>query len=249
MIHLRIASYNIHRGVGLDRRRDVPRIADVIAEMDADVVGLQEVIAVSGGLHADQAAFLAHRLGMQVVMGATRVHGDGVYGNVVLARLPVLGSATCDLSQGTREPRGALRVDLQAGERTLHMFNCHLGLSMRERRRQVGMLARFIHDSGGVGGARVLVGDFNEWHPGPVARELRRTFRSPMRRVRRTHPAMFPLFKLDRIYWDVELEGEEFHVHRSRLARLASDHLPVFARVRLRHVTPYVLAEELPPAE
>src|SRR5438309_6316391 len=52
-------------------------------------------------------------------------------------------------------------------------------------------------------------------------------FRSPMRRMRRTHPAMFPLFALDRIYWDVELQGQEFHVHRSRLARVASDHLPV----------------------
>jgi len=49
--------------------------------------------------------------------------------------------------------------------------------------------------------------------------------------MRRTHPAMFPLFALDRIYWDVELQGQEFHVHRSRLARLASDHLPVVARL------------------
>ncbi len=249
MIHLRIASYNIHRGVGLDRRRDLCRIADVIGEMEADVVGLQEVIAVSGWPQMDQAVFLAERLGMQVVLAPTRVHGDGVYGNAVLTRLPVLSSATCDLSQGTREPRGCLRVDLQAGDRTLHMFNCHLGLSMRERRKQVAALTRFIHDSGGLGGARVLVGDFNEWHPGPVARELRHAFRSPMRRMRRTHPSMFPLFKLDRIYWDVELEGEDFRVHRSRLARLASDHLPVFARVRLRHVTPYVVAGELPPAE
>lgn len=249
MIHLRIASYNIHRGVGMDGRLDLDRIAGVIEEMEADVVGLQEVIAGGGAVHVDQGAHLAKRLGMELVMGATRVHGDGMYGNAVLTRLPVLASASCDLSQGTREPRGCVRVDLDAGPRTLHMFNCHLGLSFAERRRQAGVLARFIQASGGLGGARVLVGDFNEWHPGPVARALRDEFRSPMRRVRRTHPAVFPLFKLDRIYWDVELEGEDFHVHRSRLARLASDHLPVVARVRLRHVTPYVAADELPPAE
>jgi endonuclease/exonuclease/phosphatase family metal-dependent hydrolase len=99
----------------------------------------------------------------------------------------------------------------------------------------------------------VLLGDFNEWHLGPITRGLRREFSSPMRRMRRTHPAMFPLFALDRIYWDVELEGREFHVHASRLARVASDHRPVVARLRVRHpkvhAVPYVTGEELPPAE
>jgi endonuclease/exonuclease/phosphatase family metal-dependent hydrolase len=55
-----------------------------------------------------------------------------------------------------------------------------------------------------------------------------------MRRMRRTHPAWFPLFKLDRIYWDVALEAREFHVHRTRLARMASDHLPVICTLRVR---------------
>jgi endonuclease/exonuclease/phosphatase family metal-dependent hydrolase len=98
----------------------------------------------------------------------------------------------------------------------------------------------------------VLMGDFNEWHFGPITRGLRREFSSPMRRMRRTHPAMFPLFKLDRIYWDAELEGEEFHVHRTRLSRVASDHLPVVARLRLRHplrTAPWVIGDALPPAE
>ena len=64
---------------------------------------------------------------------------------------------------------------------------------------------------------------------------------------------MFPLFALDRIYWDAELEGEEFSVHRSRLARVASDHLPVVARLRLRYrpprLAPYVIGDALPPPE
>ena len=71
-------------------------------------------------------------------------------------------------------------------------------------------------------------------------------------RMRRTHPAWFPLFRLDRIYWDVELEGEEFHVHRSRLSRVASDHLPVVARLRVRpraRTVPYLTGDALPPAE
>ena len=232
--NLVVASYNIHRGVGLDRRRDLARIAEVIAETRADVVGLQEVIREHGRADEDQAAFLAARLGMELVMGETRAHGRGTYGNAVLTRLPVIGSARCDLSWRTREPRGCLRVDIAASDATLHVFTCHLGLNLAERRRQLDLLGGFIAVSHQLPGPRILMGDFNEWHFGPITRGLRREFASPMRRMRRTHPAWFPLFKLDRIYWDVALEGREFHVHRSPLARVASDHRPVICTLSVK---------------
>jgi endonuclease/exonuclease/phosphatase family metal-dependent hydrolase len=253
-VHLIVSSYNIHRGVGLDRRRDLDRIADVIAEIGPDVIGLQEVIRDRGGIVGDQPEYLARRLGMELIMGATRLHGQGSYGNAVLTRLPVIGRATCDLSRGRREPRGCLRVDLGANGRTLHVFNCHFGLALRERREQLDLLATFIRDSASLAGPRVLMGDFNEWHRGPVTRGLKVEFTSPMRRMRRTHPALFPLFRLDRIYWDVELEGETFQAHRTRLSRVASDHLPVVARLRVlprrpESQHPYVVGDDLPPAE
>jgi endonuclease/exonuclease/phosphatase family metal-dependent hydrolase len=246
-----VASYNIHRGVGLDRRRDLDRIARVIDEIRPDVIGLQEVVRGNGTGHADQALYLADALGMAVVMGETRSFGDGTYGNAVLTRLPVLASLRCDLSCDGREPRGCLRVDLGVADTALHVFNCHFGLAFRERRAQLDLLHAFLRATD-CAGPRLLLGDFNEWHRGPVTRVLRREFSSPMRRPRRTHPAVFPLFRLDRIYWDVELQGEEFHVHRSRLARVASDHRPVVARVRVRHrarAVPYVTGDALPPAE
>jgi endonuclease/exonuclease/phosphatase family metal-dependent hydrolase len=246
-----VASYNIHRGVGLDRKRDLDRIAAVIAEMNPDVVGLQEVVRENGVAHADQAVYLSAALGMQVVMGETRRFGSGTYGNAVLTRLPVLSSVRCDLSCDGREPRGCLRVDLDLDHTAVHLFNCHFGLAFHERRAQLKLLAGFLQ-AADCEGPRLLVGDFNEWHRGPVTRGLRREFSSPMRRMRRTHPALFPLFRLDRIYWDVELQGEEFHVHRSRLARVASDHLPVVARLRVRpsgRAVPYVTGDALPPVE
>lgn len=253
MTRLSVASYNIHRGIGLDGRRDLDRIVSVIAEIAPDVIGLQEVIREQGADHADQATYVADRLGMSVVMGETRAHRGGLYGNAVLSRLPVVGSARCNLSWRTREPRGCLRVDLAVDGTALHVFNAHFGLALRERRDQIELLVKFIGDSSSLAGPRVLMGDFNEWHLGPVTRELRREFSSPIRRMRRTHPAVFPLFALDRIYWDVELEGRNFHVHRSRLSRMASDHLPVVARLRMRHPvarpTPYVVGDALPPAE
>jgi endonuclease/exonuclease/phosphatase family metal-dependent hydrolase len=251
MSRLTVASYNIHRGVGLDRRRDLDRIVAVVRQISPDIIGLQEVVR-AGPPHADQAAYLARALGMDLVMGETRAFGDGTYGNAVLTRLPVLGSDRCDLSQGAREPRGCLRVDLAVEGSAIHLFNCHLGLGLVERRRQLRILEEFVGATGRRG-PRVLMGDFNEWHRGPITRRLRREFVSRMRRMRRTHPSVFPLFPLDRIYWDAELEGEAFHAHRSRLARLASDHLPVVARLQVRpRARPYpawLSAAELPPAE
>ena len=225
-----VASYNIHKCAGLDRRVDLDRIAEVLQEIDADLVGLQEVFR-------PQALGLAERLGVQVAMGPTRERDGLAYGNAVLTRLAIHGSRTFDLSRPAREPRGGIRLDLRLTDgRLLHVFNVHFGLKIRERAEQVRMLVRehIRHDE--VTGPRVLVGDLNEWFwfRGPVGRALRRELHGP--RIRRTHPAPLPLFPLDRIYWDRHLAVDGFRVHRSRLARVASDHLPVVARLRMAPV-------------
>ncbi|MBI4587940.1 MAG: endonuclease/exonuclease/phosphatase family protein [Candidatus Rokubacteria bacterium] len=222
-----VVSYNIHRGRGLDRRVDLGRIAEVLRETDADVVGLQEVFD-------SQAAGVARELGMEVAMGPTRSWSFAPYGNAVLSRLAVRNQHRFDLTCPGREPRGGLRVDLDAGRTVLHLFNVHFGLRFKERREQLELLLnREIIRRPGLRGPRVLVGDFNEWLPGPVARRLRSEFGVEGRRARRTHPAPFPLFPLDQIFWDAGLRGERPHAHRSRLARVASDHLPVVARLHL----------------
>jgi endonuclease/exonuclease/phosphatase family metal-dependent hydrolase len=229
-----VASYNIHKCAGLDGRVDLDRIADVLQEIDADLVGLQEVFR-------PQADALAERLGVQVAMGPTRQRDGLAYGNAILTRLAIRGSRTFDLSQPDREPRGGIRLDLEMPGRAsdegsaaglLHLFNVHFGLKIRERAEQVRRLVRdhILHDE--LTGPRVVVGDLNEWFwfPGAVGRALRRELDGP--RIRRTHPAPLPLFPLDRIYWDRGLDADGFRVHRSRLARVASDHLPVVARLR-----------------
>ncbi len=117
------------------------------------------------------------------------------------------------------------------GERPLHLFNVHFGLKIRERAEQVEALVREQILRRDLPGSRVVIGDLNEWFPGAVGRALRRELHGP--RIRRTHPAPLPIFPLDRIYWDRELHADSFRVHRSQLARVASDHLPVVARLRL----------------
>lgn len=221
---LTVASYNIHRGRGLDRRVDLPRIAAVLDEIGADVVGIQEV-------YHDQAEALARLLGVRVVMGATHERAEGLYGNALLTRLDVRDHEVFDLTRRRREPRGGLRVDVAAGDQLLHLFNVHFGLRVWERAEQVALLVRQHVLRVELSGPRIVMGDLNEWFPGAVGRTLRRQLQRP--RLRRTHPAPLPLFALDRIYWDRALEGHGLRVHRSRLARVASDHLPIVARLRL----------------
>ncbi len=120
-----VASYNIHKGCGLDRRVKLDRIAAVLEEIDADLVGLQEV------LHP-QADALAERLGMHVAMGPTHDRTAVPYGNAVLTRFPIHRSHTFDLSWAEREPRGGIRLDLTVADELLHVFNVHFGLKVRE---------------------------------------------------------------------------------------------------------------------
>jgi len=223
-MHVTVASYNIHKAEGLDGRVDLSRIGEVLREIDADLVGIQEI-------YRSQAETLAEQLGMSVAMGVTRYRQDGPYGNAVLTRLEVHGSHPFDLSRPPREPRGGIRLDTVVGDGLLHLFNVHFGLKVRERAWQVDALVRehVLHED--LPGLRIVIGDLNEWFPGAVGRTLRRELHGP--RMRRTHPAPLPIFPLDRIYWDRNLHADGFHVHRSRLARVASDHLPVVARLRV----------------
>lgn len=219
-----VTSYNIHKAEGLDGRVDLGRIADVLREIDADLIGIQEIFR-------PQVEELAHRMGLEAVMGVTRTLRGLPYGNAVLSRFPIQDSSSFDLTRPTREPRGGMRLDLAVHERELHLFNVHFGLAIRERAEQVEELVQRHVLNEDLTGARVVMGDLNEWFPGAVGRALRRALHGP--RIRRTHPAPLPLFPLDRIYWDRSLHADRFHVHRSRLARVASDHLPVVARLRL----------------
>ncbi len=226
-MNVTVASYNIHKAEGLDGRVDLSRIADVLREIDADMIGIQEIFE-------PQAEALADQLEMRVAMGVTRQRQEGPYGNAVFTRFEVHGSKPFDLTRPPREPRGGIRLDTVVGEGLLHVFNVHFGLKIRERREQVAALVREHVLHGDLSGPCVVMGDLNEWFPGAVGRTLRRELHGP--RIRRTHPAPLPLFALDRIYWDRRLHSQGFHVHRSRLARVASDHLPVVARLSVTPV-------------
>ena len=241
MLRFRVATYNIHKCQGLDRRVSPERIVSVLREIDADVVALQEVLAIRGrGNEHDQAHFIAEALGMQHQLGENRRLHGGAYGNLVLTRWPMQAAVNHDISIYGREQRGCLRVDIQlANDQLLHVYNVHLGTSFTERRQQARrLLDTAILHSDDHDGPRIMLGDFNEWTRGMASRLLAEHFQSADMRLalgrKRTYPGVLPFLHLDHIYYDNALELETARLHRSRLALVASDHLPIVAEFHLR---------------
>jgi endonuclease/exonuclease/phosphatase family metal-dependent hydrolase len=235
-VDLRIATYNIHRCRGLDRRTIPSRIAEVVREIDADVIALQEVIG-AGPAGAGQAEEIGAAIGMGWVMTTVRHLRNHLFGNVVLSRFPIIHHSHYDLSWRTCEPRACQRADLDLGQgRTLHIYNVHLGTAVLERRYQAPRLASFVHDHR-VAGPKIILGDFNEWMRGLATKTLSSLFDSVDIKAhlqrRRTYPGIFPLLHLDHIYYEGNVEIRGVELPRTRKALMASDHLPLVANVRL----------------
>jgi endonuclease/exonuclease/phosphatase family metal-dependent hydrolase len=225
------ATYNIHRCIGADGRYNPGRVALVLEELDADLIGLQEVdsrLAAGGG--CDQLAYLAGRLGFNVAAGLNIVCHRGHYGNALLSRWPILESRLMDLSSAGREPRGGIDAAVAwpgaADGGHLRVIVTHLGLRGWERRRQMARLLQHIGDP--TARPLLLMGDFNEWvRFGPVSRNLRDAFACDGHVG--SFPARWPLLPLDRICARALAPVRAPARHASAAARVASDHLPVKA--------------------
>lgn len=236
---LRIATYNIHKCRGMDRRVMPERIADVLGEIDVDVVALQEVVRAE---RQDQLDTLARLSGFpHLAFGENRKHRGGGYGNALLSRFLIEDSRNYDVTMPRREPRGMLRAEIRlANQKLLHVLNVHLGTGLLERRGQASLL---LHEevllSEEFTAPRILLGDFNEWTRGQATKRLSEHFRSaeakPAResgrapRRMRSYPGLLPVLHLDHIYYDDTLTLKSFRLHRTRTALLASDHLPLVA--------------------
>lgn len=227
-----VASYNIHRCIGVDRRFDPGRVAAVIEELGADIVALQEADRRFGNrVGLLDLAMIERRTGLTHVPISQTPGGHGWRGNALLVRGGVATHGRRVALPGA-EPRGALIVDLELPQGPLRVVTAHLGLLRRHRVQQAAHILLELRDVPSM--PMLLMGDLNEWRPGaasslaPLA-----TLSGPFGPPLPSFPSRRPFLALDRILAHPQGLITGAHVHDSPLARLASDHLPLTARVRL----------------
>ncbi|MFW5920267.1 MAG: endonuclease/exonuclease/phosphatase family protein [Polyangiales bacterium] len=243
MTQLRIATYNVHGCVGVDGRRSVERIVDVLRRCEADVIALQELF-VEGPLGGpnDQPSEIAKRLGMQCVFTATAVGRERRYGHGLLARKPVRllqhGRLPTLPGKPWLERRSALLAAVGLGpEHEMHVLTTHLGLDRRERLAQADALLGMQW----LGGRRrteplVVCGDLNCMPYSRVYRRITGEYRDVQEgrgplRPRATWPSVLPVLRIDHLLVSRDVEVRSATVGRWPLARVASDHLPVIATI------------------
>jgi endonuclease/exonuclease/phosphatase family metal-dependent hydrolase len=238
---LRLATYNIHKCRGFDGKTSPARIVEVIRELEADILCLQEVVnapnarSIYDQAHEISKAFLDYEWSF----GANRPFRGGTDGNMTLTTRPLRSWRNHDLSRKGRKERGVLQTDVALDDgQILHVFNVHLGTGHMERRFQARLLmSEAVLGQTQLSGPRLVVGDFNEWTRGLTTRLLRNTFQTfrPEHGLRypRTYPGVLPLLSLDHCYYEPPLELEATRLWRSPRALIASDHLPLIADFRL----------------
>ncbi|MDP1026526.1 endonuclease/exonuclease/phosphatase family protein [Sphingomonas sp. KR1UV-12] len=227
---IRIASYNMRKGIGTDRRRSPERIIEVLREIDADIVALQEADRRFGTREGVIPRHLLdeHSDWKPVAVGK-RAASMGWHGNALLVR-KTAGVTHCEaIHLPALEPRGAVTADVVIGGATLRIVGMHLDLSGLWRRKQAAAILAHVAQQS-TPHPTVMMGDLNEWTAAAgCLRDFGRDFQfattGPSFHARR------PIGRLDRIMVSRELKILDCGVHASAAARKASDHLPIWAEV------------------
>ena len=242
MTRVRVATYNIHKGVqgfGPRRRLEIHNLGHAIEQLDADIVCLQEV----RGVHRREAQYFAHwpelpqadylaPEGYEAVYRTNATTRHGEHGNAILSRWPVLGHRHEDMSDHRFEQRGLLHTEVQVEGQTVHAIVVHLGLIRSSRVRQLAQLVRYIQREIPADAAVLVAGDFNDWtalvgsslaHAGLKSFEQNRVA---------TFPSRLPVVQLDHIYAR-GLTPLSCHVPRGPIWGRMSDHLPLIGEFEM----------------
>lgn len=213
---LRIATFNIHKGVtSFNARLVLHQQRELIRRLHADIVFLQEVRGAYQHhqrrfMHwpdESQHEFLADSIWHDFAYGKNAVYPAGHHGNAVLSKYPITHWENIDISAHSVEQRGMLhcRIEIPGWERELHCICLHLGLFARWRKGQLAMVRERIASLLPPQAPLIIAGDFNDWtrRAGQILTEgmhLREVFEQTAGRPARSFPSVMPLFHLDRIY-------------------------------------------------
>jgi endonuclease/exonuclease/phosphatase family metal-dependent hydrolase len=229
---LTVVSYNIHECVGTDGQRDPERIARIIQEFNADIVGLQEVdFSPLGEKKSYQLNYISAWTGLRAIAAPTIRRIDAEFGNALLTRPEIHTLQLHDVSFPGRQPRGVIDAVIAFEDKTVRVLVTHLGLHARERKHQVQRLLKILNQNQGTD-CTILLGDINEWRPQGFAVRM---FNAKLGRgiSARTFPSFYPVFALDRVWVSPRAALVEKTIPHHRLARVASDHLPIRAIIDL----------------
>lgn len=227
----RVASYNMRKAIGTDRRRRPDRTIEVLNELDADIIALQEADRRFG---SRASALPLHQIeehsDYKPIALSVRTGSIGWHGNALLVKNNV-EILDCDiLHLPSLEPRGAVLADVRVDGITLRVVGMHLDLSGLWRRRQAHAILNHIDGRHGDPPV-VLMGDLNEWSAnGGCLRDFGHHLRFAS--CGRSFHVRRPIVELDRIMVNHGLDVVESGVHHSATARKASDHLPVWATLK-----------------
>jgi endonuclease/exonuclease/phosphatase family metal-dependent hydrolase len=213
----------------MDRRCKPARIADVIRELNCDLLALQEVDNQPGeDVESMQLEYLAATLDMSAVPGLRIIRKTGEYGNAILTRFPIISVHRHDLSYSWCEPRGAIDVQLDIHGHRVRVIAAHLGLRRAERRFQWHRVLAAVAEFPTM--PTIVLGDMNEWYRGAqTLNEAHVVFGEPPAPA--AFPSFFPVLALTRIWVRPVALLDCVEVHKTKLSRIASDHLPVKAIV------------------
>lgn len=227
---LRVASYNIRKCVGIDRRRDPRRVLGVIGAVAPDIVALQEADRRLGGRPATLSTrMIAEVTGLVPVPLADNAESLGWHGNAMLIRADARVTAVERLVLPGLEPRGAVLVEAVFAAGALRVVAAHLGLMRSYRRLQLAVITAALHERADM--PTVIMGDFNEWSPSRGLEPLTDGFE--VHSPGRSFHAARPVAALDRIAVSRDLRVAAAEVFDIGDATIASDHLPVWADLAL----------------
>ncbi len=223
---LRVLTWNIHRGVGIDFRHDIQRIVNVLDKIDADIVALQEVdLRAKSAQSIDLLKILKKQAGDYCCHAWTIKDKRGKYGHVLFSKYPLKDQFIHDVSVYKREPRAVIETIMQLAMTKVRILAIHLGLGIGDKARQLTKLQDIIGTSDII--PTIIMGDFNEWWPGQLDELFAGRFQVDNRS--RSFPSFFPLLSLDRILCSKEFQVLDIKTVTS--ACWASDHLPIMAEL------------------
>ncbi|KUM51803.1 hypothetical protein AR688_07375 [Rheinheimera sp. EpRS3] len=241
---LRVMTYNVHSCIGLDGKVDIERVARVIAQANPDVVALQELdVGRDRSLGLDQAQLIARYLEMEFHFHPAMHMEEERYGDAILTHLPLrlikAGPLPGLADKPKLEPRGAIWAAVEFNGQEVQIINTHLGLQPRERLAQIDcLLGKDWLGHPDCRGPVVLCGDLNAQPNSQVCRRIAAQLQDSQtvlaqHRPAGTFPSRFAALRIDHIFVSQNVAVTAIAISGSQLAKVASDHLPLLAQLRL----------------